>query len=249
MEIAQLVGTEEAMVAWRDDLLSLAHSEGSEAEVFEGVANLVRGLGFDYCAYGLQMPVPVSAPKVFMVNTYSDQWRERYSRNDYLSIDPTVQHGHSSLQPLTWNAACGGQHSEFWEDAKAHNIAYGWCQSSFTRTGIGGLLTLSRSHEAISTSEIIQKGIQFHWLVHITHEAMAHRQVKRMNASYPLKLSDRETEVLRWTADGKSAQEIADILNVTKHTVEFHIKNAVNKLQAVNKTAAVVKALVLGLLW
>jgi LuxR family transcriptional regulator len=64
-----------------------------------------------------------------------------------------------------------------------------------------------------------------------------------------LKLSDRETEVLRWTADGKSAQEIADILNVTKHTVEFHIKNAVNKLQAVNMTSAVVKALVLGLLW
>ena len=77
---------------------------------------------------------------------------------------------------------------------------------------------------------------------------MAQRQVGRINALNPVQLSTRETEILRWTADGKSAQEIADILHVTKHTVEFHIKNAIYKLQAVNKTSAVVKALVLGLL-
>jgi len=61
-------------------------------------------------------------------------------------------------------------------------------------------------------------------------------------------LTRREVEVLKWTADGKSAQEIADILNVTKHVVDFHIKNAIYKLKTANKTAAVVKAAMLGLL-
>jgi DNA-binding CsgD family transcriptional regulator len=53
---------------------------------------------------------------------------------------------------------------------------------------------------------------------------------------------------LRWTADSKSAQEIAVILHVTMHPIEFHIKNATYKQQAVNKTSAVVKTLVQGLL-
>ncbi|MDB5849541.1 MAG: transcriptional activator of quorum sensing autoinducer synthesis transcription regulator protein, partial [Rhodoferax sp.] len=50
------------------------------------------------------------------------------------------------------------------------------------------------------------------------------------------------------TADGKSSQDIADILILSKSTVDFHVKNAVVKLQVGNKTAAVVRAAVLGYL-
>ena len=62
-------------------------------------------------------------------------------------------------------------------------------------------------------------------------------------------LTSREVEVLKWTADGKSAQDIADILALSKNTVDFHIKNAVTKMQAANKTAAVVRAAMLGYLY
>lgn len=236
------------MARWQDDLFSLALSDGSEQEIFDRVAVLAQDLGFDYCAYGLQMPVPVSSPKVFMVNNYPDAWRKKYADAGYLAIDPTVRHGRSSMSPISWSAHDQKSHRDFWEDAAAHNIAHGWCQSSFTRTGIGGLLTLSRSSEPITVDELTHKETQLRWLVSVTHESMAQRQVGRLNALNPVQLSTRETEILRWTADGKSAQEIADILHVTKHTVEFHIKNAIYKLQAVNKTSAVVKALVLGLL-
>lgn len=61
-------------------------------------------------------------------------------------------------------------------------------------------------------------------------------------------LTAREVEVLRWTADGKTSGEIADIMNITEHTVNFHIKNSLVKLDASNKTAAVVKAAMTGLL-
>lgn len=236
------------MARWQDDLFSLALAEGSEQEIFDRVALLAQELEFDYCAYGLQMPVPVSNPKVFLVNNYPDPWRQKYTQAGYLSIDPTVRHGRSSMSPITWSARDQKGHRDFWEDAAAHNIAHGWCQSSFTRTGIGGMLTLSRSSAPITVNELNQNESQLRWLVSVTHESMSQRQVDRLNAQNPVQLSARETEILRWTADGKSAQEIADILHVTKHTVEFHIKNVINKLQSVNKTSAVVKALVLGLL-
>lgn len=49
-------------------------------------------------------------------------------------------------------------------------------------------------------------------------------------------------------ADGKTSGEAATILALSERTVNFHVSNAMTKLGAVNKTAAVVKAAVLGLL-
>ena len=62
------------------------------------------------------------------------------------------------------------------------------------------------------------------------------------------KLTKREVEILRWTADGKSAEEIAQILHLSVNTINYHIKKSIAKLDAPNKTAAAVKAAVLGLL-
>jgi DNA-binding CsgD family transcriptional regulator len=61
-------------------------------------------------------------------------------------------------------------------------------------------------------------------------------------------LTEREIEVMRWTALGKTACDVADILVISTHTVNFHIKNASAKLNATNKTAAAVRAAVRGLL-
>ncbi|MCZ2903682.1 helix-turn-helix domain-containing protein [Burkholderia thailandensis] len=54
--------------------------------------------------------------------------------------------------------------------------------------------------------------------------------------------------ILRWHADGKTAAEIGEILQISMDTVKFHTKNAVTKLGAANKTAAVARAAILGFL-
>jgi LuxR family quorum-sensing system transcriptional regulator SolR len=54
--------------------------------------------------------------------------------------------------------------------------------------------------------------------------------------------------VLRWTADGKTSGEISSILNIAGRTVNFHINNAISKLNAANKTAVAVKAAMLRFL-
>jgi len=46
----------------------------------------------------------------------------------------------------------------------------------------------------------------------------------------------------------QSSGEIGDIMNISAHTVNFHIKKSLLKLDAANKTAAVVKAAMMGLL-
>lgn len=64
---------------------------------------------------------------------------------------------------------------------------------------------------------------------------------------YPA-LTARELDVLRWTADGKTSEEVAILLGVSCNTVNYHVKNAIRKLHVTNKAAAVARMLRLRLL-
>lgn len=55
-------------------------------------------------------------------------------------------------------------------------------------------------------------------------------------------LTLREVEVLKWSAEGKTAAEVAIILDVKPRTVNFHISTAIRKIGACNKISAVVRA-------
>jgi DNA-binding NarL/FixJ family response regulator len=60
-------------------------------------------------------------------------------------------------------------------------------------------------------------------------------------------LTDREMEVLRWLAQGKSNKEIAAALSISERTVKFHVSSILSKLNADNRTEAVTLAAQQGL--
>ncbi len=61
-------------------------------------------------------------------------------------------------------------------------------------------------------------------------------------------LSDRELEVLRLLADGRSNREIAADLFLAEGTVKNHVTNVLSKLGARDRTQAALRARALGLL-
>ncbi|NLX37178.1 MAG: response regulator transcription factor [Chloroflexi bacterium] len=61
-------------------------------------------------------------------------------------------------------------------------------------------------------------------------------------------LSERETEVLRFVAEGLTNQEIADKLFLGATTVKTHVQNILIKLGVSDRTQAAVQALRLGLI-
>ena len=60
-------------------------------------------------------------------------------------------------------------------------------------------------------------------------------------------LSDRELDVLRLIADGRSNAEIADILIISEKTVKSHVSNILGKLHMMDRTQAAVFAWQQGL--
>ncbi|CAN7428470.1 helix-turn-helix transcriptional regulator [Rhizobium sp. LjRoot258] len=55
-------------------------------------------------------------------------------------------------------------------------------------------------------------------------------------------LGSREIECLRWSAAGKSSEEIAIILDLSAHTVVGYLKSAMRKLDSVNRMQAIARA-------
>ena len=61
-------------------------------------------------------------------------------------------------------------------------------------------------------------------------------------------LTPREVEVLRLLADGSGNKEIAARLNISEHTIKFHIRSILGKLGAASRTEAVTRGLRSGLI-
>ncbi len=64
----------------------------------------------------------------------------------------------------------------------------------------------------------------------------------------PIKLTKREIEVLTLVIEGRSSKEVADMLYVSKRTVDFHLANIYEKLQVSNRVQAFRRAARLGLI-
>lgn len=150
--------------------------------------------------------------------------------------------------PLIWSDDVFENVRPFWEDARAHGLKVGWAQSCHDAQGVGGLLTLARPDDLLSASELRAHSPRMIWLVQAMHTFMGRILVPKMMPQAISALTAREVEVLRWTADGKTSREIGDIMSISEHTVNFHIKNSLLKLNASNKTAGVIKAALMGLL-
>jgi DNA-binding CsgD family transcriptional regulator len=52
-------------------------------------------------------------------------------------------------------------------------------------------------------------------------------------------LTEREEEILRWVARGKTNREIASLLFVSPHTVRKHLEHAYAKLGVHSRAAAI----------
>jgi LuxR family transcriptional regulator, quorum-sensing system regulator SolR len=228
-----------------DDDLHVAATEN--VPMFDYVANHFRALGFSYCSFRLRLPMPLAEPRLVIMDTYPASWRERFAQQNYRAVDPTIAHAFKSEEFLLWSPEVFKDAGDMWEDCNAHGLNVGWAKPGRCDGSIG-MLSLSRQADALSSVEIAAHAQD---MARMNDMLLATLSCKLVAAYVPesqVRLTLREKEVLRWTADGKTAYEIGRILSLSVATINFHLNKAVAKLDAVNKTQAVVKAVILRLL-
>jgi DNA-binding CsgD family transcriptional regulator len=208
-------------------------------------------MGFPYFAYALTVKAPSLKSQQHFINGYPQQWLERYVSKSYFKVDPLVRHAESSTFPAIWtdptfhNLAS----TEFWEEANAVGLRAGLSFAVHEQPGVTGIFSLAGDQalelQGIELAALIGRAQMFACLV---HHAVVRIELPKLLPGQGAALTARERECLKWAADGKTCREIGEILSITERTVVFHVNNVIQKLNAVNKTQAIVRAVALKLL-
>jgi len=234
--------------SWREDCLDRLSSQTSSTGILKELASIVDRLGFEYCSYVLRVPLPIASPLVTWSSTYPTKWLNHYFANNYLESDPLIQQASRDVAPVVWDGNESKIQPEFWEEARAHGVMHGWALGTHGKHMTTGMLSLARSHDKVGLLELSDKEPQLVWLSHVTHGLISAIETKEFGTKIDHQLTDREIEVLRWSAGGKTAEEIGTILGITPRTVTFHITSSLAKLNSTNKTQAVAKAFLFNIL-
>lgn len=235
------------MDIWTEAQLRKLNQEHDLQAVFEIALNLTREIGFEFCALTMNAHSHHHPKRALRINNYSSDWNEKYETSNYVALDPIVQHCNQSVIPIVWNDQVFANTPAYWEDVQNQGMLHGISQSVHDPRGVCSILSLSRSHEPISGSELYEKAAHIIWLCHALHTAVVEQLLRDSPFRTCGSLSPRETEVLKWSAEGKTASDIAAILSLSERTVNFHVSTAIKKMGVNNKIAAVVHAVMEGL--
>ena len=226
----------------------------SESTSFDGLESAINdycaNLGVTYFSYlNLRGSGPNSAP---MLTSYDDEWRARYTEKSFHQYDPVALTSKRARLPFFWN------HGDFlrpfakiqrrvFQEARAFKIYAGYSVPISGPDGELAVFTIVDPDERRLIDVIRDQGPRLLMsTLHIHNTAMTLAEVTNMTDD--LSLSDRELECLSWTAEGKTSDEIADIVCLSAATVNYHLNKVVLRLGAANRHHAAIIALRKGII-
>lgn len=230
------------MAIWKEAQLRRLLQGDDIQSTFEVALSLTYEMGFEYCAFAMSPHSPAQQGRSIRINNYPNEWNEIYETNNYIAIDPLVKYCSQSVLPIRWDDPTFSGAPDFWQAAQTYGMRHGWSQSVHDYRGFFSILSLSRSHHPITARELYRKAGQLIWLCHALHTIVTQKMQSGTDFQGGPCLSIRETEVLKWSADGKTASDVARILNLSERTVNFHVYTAMKKMGVNNKISAVVQA-------
>lgn len=204
--------------------------------------------------------------------TSGHAWEEEYRSNKFVHVDPCVARARRTNVPFNWGTIKMPKRTgrrkpgslKTFEAARDHGFMEGLVIPYHFTDSIGRMHSSSSVlfwKDTISKFKFMLSGHKYDLhliMIYFVQRAIdIHAERHRGGARFldsdgqPLvgvTLTDRERDVLSWAGRGKTVGETADILVISEDTVETHVRNAMRKLGADNKTHAVVKAIYLGLI-
>ena len=190
---------------------------------------------------------PVSQTTTVYASGFSKEWLAKYEREAFRAADPIprrVLH-HGSM--MTWADAMVSEpntreNEEYFAAMAEEGLVHGIGVPLFGPGGRDGYAGIDFG-KPISEVEPDLLGV-VRTLAQAEHQRIC--VLIEQQTDVPV-LSEREMQVLTWTARGKSVSSIAAILDLSPDTVKTYSKRIYSKLDVSDRVGAVVKALQMGL--
>ena len=188
----------------------------------------------------------------FLINGSHSGWRRHYAHEEFYGVDPVAIVLRKSRAPFQWSI---GWYEELNEPSKNPRSAQVLRDAAEFRLNAGYAVPIVQSlgfqAAAYFSGARLDTDPRFWRVMHLAGlyahaRACELRKHDSFGSHGSILLTDREREILRWTAVGKTSWEISVLLGVSENAVNRCICSAVGKLDAVNRTQAVVNAIRLG---
>lgn len=183
-------------------------------------------------------------PHEIIIVNYPKEWVSYYTDRKYIFDDPTVSRSAQTQIPYLWHEFRDLRPSQraIFSDLSDFGVQDGYTIPLHAPDGMTFVASFAFRRPVISAYDrvtITALTSQFYF---------RYKQLLNPSSSPSKLLSEREGECLVWAARGKSSWETGIILGISENTVNFHIKNALGKLQSTNRIEGVVRAICLGLI-
>ena len=205
---------------------------------------------FGYSAFlvtGMPEP-PARIEPYVMLDGWPQGFTEQYARENYYPDDPVAAWCRRSTDPFEWSEAlydpqAWPRAAEVMNVAAEFGMREGFCVPIARGNGYQACVTMAGERPDLAP----RAKRAMHLIGLYAHKKAASvLGLHRGSCASQRVLTQREREVLLWTAGGKSSWDISVILGVSERTVNWFISNASRKLDAVNRTQAVVNAIRCG---
>ena len=183
--------------------------------------------------------------------TYPDAWVRHYTQEDYFRIDPVVQTAMRQFMPIDWHdlTRTSGVGRRIFEEAAEFGI--GRQGIAFPIRGPRGDFALFNVTSDCDDSawEALKERRVGDWMTlgYYIHRRLLDIAGPKMMGGVA-RLSPRETQTLQLTASGLTSDMVAGRMGISERVVRAHLQTCRYKLNALNTTHAVARAVKLGLI-
>jgi len=212
-------------------------------------------IGYDDFFYGVQILESFKTPPAIAYSTLKEEWLAEVMANNYNLSDPISYHYMCHTTPLFWHVDDDWSKHPYGEDAidfmaAVRDVGYsaGVCIPVFSRECTRGFINLIVNDH--NEQELVNVALGS-LLIKYFHEATLRVWLEQEDQNSPLnaKLTKRESDVIRYVADGLTSRQTAEILGISKRTIDAHIASVQFKLGCENRQQLICMATNLGLIF
>jgi LuxR family transcriptional regulator, quorum-sensing system regulator BjaR1 len=220
-------------------------------QVMSSFANALADFGYtSFLITGVLPEPPQRLEPCILLNGWPKGWIEHYRKSNYYCDDPVAGWCRRSVDPFEWSevpidAARSPRAVEVMKAANNFGLKKGFVVPILHCSGSRACVTMAG--ERPDNNPRSKRTLQL--ISMYAHSRCAALLGCGSDEQRRQALTQREREVLAWTAEGKSSWEIGEILDLSERTVNWHAEQAKRKLDAVNRMQAVIKAVRAGEIW
>lgn len=212
----------------------------SADELRNVLADIVGHYEIPYFLYGIRIPQINKQAQDLVINVYPSGWMEHYYKENYIKVDSALHYALNNNLPTVWKDDLFATCQKMRDESKDAGMEFGASFPIHSATGEKGIFSIASPHEKNISEHAF---MMISTLLPYIHEKFKALEQHMVYPKVPI-LSEREKDVLAWSAIGKTAYETACIMgDISEPTVVYHLKAAMKKLNCRSKRQAAALAL------